>query len=394
LRILRLITRLNAGGPARHVVWANQGLARRGHETLLAFGGVEPGEDDISVMARKAGVALAEIPGLRRSPGVGADAAALAGLLRLIRSFRPDVLHTHTAKAGTLGRIAALPARALPGRNRPRVFHTFHGHTLTGYFSPAFSLAMRVIEGALARYPTDRIVALSPLQKTELVRLLRLDPSRIVVIPNALELSEYDSLPPRGTFRRELGIPENRTLWGAIGRIAPVKNYSLLFEVSRSLAARLGAHAPVVVVVGGGDGLEEFRDRARREGLADSLIFCGPRFDLPQIYSDLDGVVLCSNQEGTPLCLIEAMVCGLPVVATAVGGVPDLLTRTFEGPLRSRIYRDLAEPRGSLVAAGDAAGLAEALSRRPSKRPPEGRTSPFRLERLLDDYEALYTGPG
>lgn len=392
MRILRLITRLNAGGPARHVVWANEGLARRGHETLLAFGGVEPGEDNLSVVARKTGVALAEIPGLRRSPGVVADTAALAGLLRLIRSFRPDIVHTHTAKAGTLGRIAVLAARALPGLHRPRVFHTFHGHTLTGYFSPAISAASRVVEGALARYATDRIVALSPLQKAELVRLLRLDPSRIVIIPNALDLSDFESLPPRGTFRREHGIPESRTLWGAIGRIAPVKNYSLLFDVSRSLRARLGTDAPVIVVIGGGDGLEGFRDRARREGLAESLVFCGPRFDLPQIYSDLDGVVLCSNQEGTPLCLIEAMVCGLPVVATAVGGVPDLLTSTFEGPLGNRIYRDLAEPRGTLVPAGDADGLAEALSRRPTRRAPEDRKSPFRLERLLDDFEALYSG--
>ena len=393
MKILRIITRLNAGGPARHVVWANEGLARRGYETVLAFGGVEEGEDDLSALARRGGVSLAEIPGLRRSPGAADDAAALRAIFRLLRSFRPDVVHTHTAKAGTLGRLAVLAASALPGRNRPRVYHTFHGHTLTGYFSPAVSLAMRVVEGALARFPTDRIVALSPLQKAELAALLRLPPARIVIVPNGLDLSDFDSLPPRGAFRRELAIPEGRTLWGAIGRIAPVKNYPLLFDVSRSLRSRFGPDAPAIVVVGGGEGLGGLRDRVRREGLDGSLVFCGPRFDLPQVYSDLDGVVLCSNQEGTPLCLIEAMACGLPVAATAVGGVPDLLTRTFEGPLETRVYRDLAEPRGTLVAAGDADGLTEALSRRVERRPPEGRTSPFRLERLIDDYEALYTGP-
>ncbi len=394
MRILRLITRLNAGGPTRHVVWANQGLSRRGHDTLLAFGSVEAGEDDLSALARESGVELAAIPSLRRSPGVAADLAALQAIRRLVHTFRPDVVHTHTAKAGSLGRIAVLASQALSRRHRPRVFHTFHGHTLFGYFSPFQSAAIRVAESLLARWATDRIVALSPLQKAELASLLRLDPSRIAIVPNALDLAAFDPRPPRGAFRRELGIDDDRTVWAAVGRVAPVKNYPLLFSVALLLRARLGVRAPVIVVVGGGDDLPRLRDRTRQEGLTEALIFCGPRFDLPQIYSDVDGVVLCSRQEGTPLSLIEAIACGLPVAATAVGGVPDLLTKTFEGPLEDRLFRDLDQPRGTLVPQGDAEGLARALSLPPSRRPPEGRASPFRLDRLLDDLESLYGSQG
>jgi glycosyltransferase involved in cell wall biosynthesis len=261
---------------------------------------------------------------------------------------------------------------------------------MTGYFSPLGSALARLTEAALARLATDRVVALSPLQRAELGRLLWLDPGRIVILPNALDLSSFATLPSRGAFRRELGIPAETFLWGAVGRLAPVKNYAQLFAVARLLRERLGEAAPAVVAVGGGEGLEAFRQRVVDEGLAGRLVFCGPRLDLPQIYADLDGAVLCSHQEGTPLSLLEAIACGLPIVATAVGGVPDLLELTFEGPLEHRVFRQLERPHGVLVPPGDAAAMAEQLAARPSRRAPAAATSPFGLPRLLDDLESLY----
>jgi glycosyltransferase involved in cell wall biosynthesis len=390
LRILRILTRLNAGGPTRHVVWANAGLAARGHQVLLAAGTTEGGEDDLSGFAQRMEVEVVPIPGMSRTPRLRADASALADLLRVVRRFRPDVVHTHTAKAGSLGRLAAMLGGRWRRGRRPRVFHTFHGHTLTGYFPPLTSAVFRGVEALLARAATDRIVALSPLQRAEIARLLRLDPRRIVVVPNALDVSAFRTLPPRGAFRCELGVPDSQFLWGAIGRIAPVKNYDLLFDVARLLREHEGDAAPAIVVIGGGDGLEGFRRRARSEGLLGRLTFCGPRLDLPAVYADLDGVVLCSHQEGTPLSLIEAMVCGLPIVATEVGGVPDLLLRSFEGPLGNRVYRALERPHGVLVHPGDAAAMAARLAERPARRPGQAESSPYRLSRLLDDLEALY----
>lgn len=392
MRILRVLTRLNAGGPTRHAVWANAGLASRGHQVLLAAGQVEPGEDDLSSFAERLGVEVASIPGMSRTPHAGADLSAVSDLRRLVRRFRPDVVHTHTAKAGTLGRLAVALARMPPQGDKMRVFHTFHGHSLTGYFSPVASAIFRGVESVLARLATDRVVALSPLQRAELSRLLRLPPDRIVIVPNALDLAAFETLPPRGAFRRELGIPEGKFLWGAVGRIAPVKNYAQLITVACLLRERLGGAAPTIVVVGGGQGLDGFRRRVHDEGLDGCLVFCGPRLDLPRIYADLDGMVLCSHQEGTPLSLIEATVCGLPIVATAVGGVPDLLLRTFAGGLWDRRFDDLDRPRGALVKPGDADELADHLAQRPMRRAPEASSSVFRLPRLLDDLEALYDG--
>jgi glycosyltransferase involved in cell wall biosynthesis len=392
MRILRVVTRLNAGGPTRHAVWANAGLAARGHQVLLAAGRVESGEDDLSNFAARLGVEVVSIPGMSRTPHARGDLSAVTDLRRLVRRFRPEVVHTHTAKAGTLGRLAVALARVPPQGEAFRVFHTFHGHSLTGYFTPLASVVFRGVEAVLARLATDRVVALSPLQRSEIARLLRLPPARIVIVPNALDLAAFETLPSRGDFRRELGLPEGKFLWGAVGRIAPVKNYAQLVTVACLLRERSGHAAPAIVVVGGGEGLEGFRQRVRDEGLEGRLVFCGPRFDLPQIYADLDGVVLCSHQEGTPLSLIEATVCGLPIVATAVGGVPDLLLRTFAGGLWDRRFYELERPRGALVRPGDAGELALQLAERPPRRAPEASSSVFRLPRLLDDLEALYGG--
>jgi glycosyltransferase involved in cell wall biosynthesis len=372
------------------VVWANAGLAARGHDVLLAAGTVEDGEDDLSDFALRLNVEVAAIAGMSRTPRLRADASALGELTRLIRRFRPDVVHTHTAKAGSLGRTAAALAGTRRGNRRLRVFHTFHGHSLPGYFSPLRSAAFRGVEGLLARVATDRVVALSPLQRAEIAGLLRIDPRRIAVVPNALDVSAFDPLPPRGGFRRALGVPDSRFLWGAVGRIAPVKNYGLLFDVARLLRESQGDAAPAIVVVGGGGGLEDFRRRVGAEGLEERLIFCGPRLDLPQVYADLDGVVLSSHQEGTPLSLIEAIVCGLPIVATEVGGVPDLLLRSFAGPLHDRVYQALEHPCGELVRPGDAAAMAARLAEQPARRAGDARSSPYRLSRLIDDLEALY----
>ena len=382
-----MLTRLNTGGPTRHVLWVNAGLEARGHDVLLAAGRVEAGEDDLSTLARDMSVEVASIAGMSRSPHLGGDLVGLAELRRLVRRFRPDVVHTHTAKAGTLGRLGAVLAHG--PRRRPRTFHTFHGHSMTGYFGRLGSALSRGMEALLARVATDRIVALSPLQRAEIATLLRLDPARVVVVPNALNLDSFAQLPARGAFRRELGVADDAFLWGAVGRLAPVKNYDMLFDVARGLRVRTGDGAPALVVVGGGDTLESYRQRVAGAGLEGRLVFCGPRLDLPQVYADLDGVVLCSRQEGTPLSLIEAIVCGLPIVATAVGGVPDLLLRTFHGSPRDRWFEELSEPRGVLVAPGDAAAMTEALLLCPGRRVDRDAAT-FGLPRLLDDLEDLY----
>jgi len=166
VRVLRVIARLNVGGPALHVTYLARGLAERGYETTLVAGDVARGEASMSFVAEQAGVEIVTLPGLSRELSPVRDALAAFRLARLIRKLRPDVVHTHTAKAGAVGRTAAL----LAWPRRPVVVHTFHGHVLRGYFGTGGTLVFRAIETLLAR-ASDRLIAVSPEVRDELVAL-------------------------------------------------------------------------------------------------------------------------------------------------------------------------------------------------------------------------------
>src|SRR5262245_11440492 len=167
IRVLRVIARLNMGGPALHVTYLAQGLGTRGYETTLVAGDVARGEESMAFVADRAGVEILRLSGLSRELSPVRDAVAAWRVARMIRRLRPDIVHTPTAKAGAIGRVAAVIAR--PWR-RPVVVHTFHGHVLRGYFGHAGTLLFRAIETALAR-TTDRLVAVSPEVRDELVSL-------------------------------------------------------------------------------------------------------------------------------------------------------------------------------------------------------------------------------
>lgn len=398
-RILRLVTRLNAGGPARHVAWVSEGLDARGWETRLLAGEPAAGEDDLS--AAVAGrVALRRVAGLSREIHPRRDAEAFAKIVAEIREFRPDVVHTHTAKAGLLGRSAAFAVNATRRRAaRIRVVHTFHGNVLSGYFSPFRARTFRHLERLLARRATDAILVLSPQQRAEIVDRFRVAPERKVsIVPLALDLAEFSIPTARGAFRRELGFPDDAFLVGIVGRIAPVKNHEMFVDAAaRTLEA--APHARFVVV-GDGPAAPALARRAHAAGLGSAIRFAGLRTDLTQIYTDLDVVALTSRNEGTPLSLIEAMASGRPVVATDVGGVRDLLTREWTGPVFDRRFSDSRTPRGLLVDSGDIQGFASALvglasdAARRDALGAAGRLyarSGHDLPRLLDDLEEVYS---
>lgn len=399
IRILRLITRLNAGGPARHVVWLSAGLRDKGYETRLVSGDLAPGESDLSSFAAEQGVAVDRICGLSREIDVRGDLRVIPGLVRLIRSFNPHIVHTHTAKAGFVGRLAARLVNAgRPPGSRLRVVHTFHGNVLSGYFHPAKEGAFRLLERGLAWGATDAIVVLSPQQREELVARFRVAPAeKTFVVPLALDLSPYAQLPARGRFRHEMGFADDAFVVGIVGRLAPIKSHEMFL---RAAAKTLGAVPKArFVVIGDGEGAPGLRALAESLGLADAVRFTGLRTDLAQIYADLDVVALTSRNEGTPLSLIEAMACGCPVVATDVGGVADILMREWTGPVAARTFFDSPSPRGLLVPSGDARAFANALERLAGDREPAralggaGRTYAFSghaLPRLIDDMDELY----
>jgi len=332
IRVARVIARLNIGGPARHTVLLSAGLDPARFETTLITGLVEPDEGDMSGLARERGLRPVVIPELRRALHPGRDLAALVKLTRLFARLRPDIVHTHTAKAGALGRAAALLARV------PVRVHTFHGHVLEGYFSPGVSRLFLAIERSLAR-ATDRIVVLSPRLRQGMLGMGIGRPEQVVVIPLGLELERFRALRPEPeALRRPLGIPPGTPLLGSLGRLVPIKDHQTLL---RALA--LLREGPHLAVVGDGACRGELEALAAALGIESRVHFLGWREDLETILAGLDVLISSSRNEGTPVSLIEGMAAGVPVLATDVGGVADLVT-----------HRET----GWLVPAGDPAALA------------------------------------
>jgi glycosyltransferase involved in cell wall biosynthesis len=333
LKILRIIARLNVGGPARHVVWLTDGLRANGYDTTLVTGVVPPGEDDMTYFAQSAGVTPHVIPQMSREISLR-DALASWKIFRLMLRERPDLVHTHTAKAGTVGRVAGLLYRwltpaALIGKPRAcRFVHTYHGHVFHSYYGPAKTNLFLTIERALARLVTDRIIVLSEQQRREINEKFRVGkPEQFAVIPLGLDLSVFENWQSRRSLlRSELKI-DDELLIGIVGRLTDVKNHDFFLRVAKKLiqSDTSGRRRLRFLIIGDGSMRPRLEAAADKFGISDDVIFVGTRNDPENFYPALDVVVLTSHNEGTPLTLIEAMANERPVVATAVGGVVDLL---------------------------------------------------------------------
>jgi glycosyltransferase involved in cell wall biosynthesis len=377
IKILRVIARLNIGGPAIHVVLLTSGMDRARFESVLVSGSENPGEGSMLDYALAHGVQPVVIPEIIGDFSLGPrELKALVRLYRLIRREHPHIVDTHTAKAGFVGRLAAYLARV------PVIVHTFHGHVLHSYYSPLKTQLLRRMERGLACL-TDRVIAVSERVKQDLVTYHVAGAEKIQVVPLGLELDPFfNGHEGKGAFRREWQLNGVERLVGIVGRLFPIKNHHLFVDaaalvVNQEPAARF-------VIVGDGVLRPELERHARNLGLGDRIIFTGWRRDLPRIYADLDVLAVTSNNEGTPVSAIEAMAAGCPVVATNVGGLPDLIR---EGET------------GCLVPPGDAAPLAEAvlhLLREPSTARRMGETARsmvrqrFAAPRLISDMERLY----
>jgi glycosyltransferase involved in cell wall biosynthesis len=317
VRVCRIIGRLNIGGPAIHAILLTQGLRARGYETVLVAGREGPREGNLHDLAAEKGVEPVILPELGREVRPYRDCTALVKLVRLLRRLRPDIVHTHTAKAGALGRIAAKLAGI------PVIVHTFHGHVLHGYFSRGTTRFFLTIERCLAAIST-KVLTVSDGQCRDLLRLRIGRPETVGVMPLGLELDGFlGSDLRRGELRRQLDVNAEAPLVGIIGRLAPIKDHATFLEA----ASDLHKSRPDVrfLIVGDGELRSRLEQQAHALGLDGCAHFLGWQRELEPIYADLDLVVLSSLNEGTPVSLIEAMAAGLPVVATKVGGVPDLV---------------------------------------------------------------------
>lgn len=368
------------GGPALHVAYLTAGLRERGYDTKLVAGSLARGEDSMAFVADARDVDIIRIDELGREISPLRDLLATVKLARLIRRERPDILHTHTAKAGTVGRVAAM----LAGRHAPPiVVHTFHGHVLRGYFGPLRSRVFRLLERWLASH-TTMLIAVSPQVRDDLVALGVAPPERFVVIRLGIELGERVTGEQDGRVesRRYLGIEQGRFAVGWIGRMTAVKRTDDVLVAFKRLREE-GVDA-VLCMVGDGPDRPHLEKRAHELGIVRDTLFLGYQEDVAPFYAAFDALVLPSSNEGTPVSAIEALAAGRPVVATRVGGVPDVVVEAEDG--------FLVEPG----ATGDIADRLAQLARDPELRERMGRAgrervlSRYAVNRLVDDVDRLY----
>jgi glycosyltransferase involved in cell wall biosynthesis len=382
--VLRVITRLNIGGPAIQAITLSHRLADRGFQTLLVHGRLGTGEGDMRYLLPET-VDARYVPWLRRPVAPLHDGLALIEMSRLLHRIRPAVVHTHTAKAGTIGRIAtAIYNRTIGKRTPARVVHTYHGHVLDGYFGPRTERLFTSAERRLARV-TDAIVVVSPQIGSELLtehRIGRAEQYRTIRL--GFDLSPLGAIdgPARHAARRALEVPPDAHVVSTVGRLTPIKQHRLFLEAARLIAARDAA--ALFLVVGDGELRDELEERARELGIGSRTRFLGWRRDLATIYAATDVFLLTSRNEGTPVALIESLASGVPGVSTDVGGVRDVIDN---GEI------------GLLAPPGDARALAEAVIAlladparrgRIGERGREAMTARYGADRLIDDVERLY----
>lgn len=373
IRVMRIIARLNIGGPARHIAqlaWLNP--AR--FDTLLVAGQPGPHEGSMADLLVGAPGRLVDVPELGRRIVPWSDLSSLFKIMRLMREFRPHIVETHTAKAGALGRLAAWLMRV------PVVVHTFHGHVFRGYWNATISNLFVLVERWLARR-THCLVTVSERVRRDLLEFNIAPPDKIVAIPLGFALDEFVSAPDEAgaAFRAGLGVPPGVPLIGNVGRLVPIKNQALFIALAQARVA--AGHAEHFAIVGDGGLRTQLESQIAEAGLTGRVHLTGWRRDLAAVYAGLDVVVNTSDNEGTPVAIIEAMAAGVPVVATAVGGVPDMIEHGQTGwlaapndvaALQAGLVQALARPRAVLAAAQN-----QALAR-------------YSRQRLLDDIERLY----
>ncbi len=328
-RVLRILNRLIIGGPAINATYLTKYMAPE-FETMLVIGGKDDHEQDADHLSVDLGIEPIVIPEMKRDIQPMNDGMAYRKVKKLIEKFKPDIVHTHAAKSGVIGRLAADACRV------PVIVHTFHGHIFHSYFSKWKTNTFIQIERYLARRSTG-IIAISESQKNELAHTYEIcNEDKIKIIPLGLDLDKFQQKQDikRGIFRKRYRLLDDDIAIGIIGRIVPVKNHSLFVAAAKRVLEQTSQHVKFVVI-GDGDMREQMEAEFREAGIDYAYIPADNReataictswqTEMDTVLAGLDIVALTSHNEGTPVSLIEAQAAAKPVVSTNVGGVADVV---------------------------------------------------------------------
>ena len=383
VRIARIVTRLNIGGPSIQAIGLSRDLSTHGFATCLLHGRRSDNEgymgDLLSIRAER----IEYVPSLVRRISPFHDVRALWVLTRTLWQWRPRVVHTHMAKAGTIGRLAALLYNSLTRGPKAKLIHTYHGHVFEGYFGRRTTKIFLAIERWLAKH-TDSIVAISPRVRDDVIATFKIAAApQVTIIPLGFDLTPFLTITGehRARARAELSVPDGAIVITTVGRLTAIKAQSLFL---RAAALLMGTSRFQFIIVGDGELRQQLESEAKTLGLAHATRFLGWRGDLQNIYAATDVFVLTSRNEGTPVALIEAMAASTACVSTDVGGVRDVVASPDQGILvpfddvraLARAIQVLVDDEGARTAMGERARVSV-------------RTR-YDHRRLVDDISNLY----
>ena len=384
-KVLRIINRFNIGGITYNVSYLSKYL-EPDYETLLVGGPEEEGEDSSLYIPQNLGLKPVVLKQFQREISLKADYAAYKEIKKLIKEFKPDIVHTHASKAGAIGRLAAIHCKV------PVIIHTFHGHVFHSYFGKLKTNFYKFIERYLARKSTA-IVAISNKQKVELSETFQIAPKeKIHVVPLGFDLTKFtvNKEQNRKEFRQTYNLSENQIAIGIIGRLAPIKNHDLFVEAIAFLKQH-SCPSFKAFIIGDGDTKQTIMEACDRFQVSYSsnptdpvdIVFTSWITNVDWALHGLDIVALTSLNEGTPVSIIEAQAAGKYVVSTNVGGIEDVLHP--ECGLLSAVSDKSAFFENLLSAVNN-----QSSNSKQAQKGIEWAIAKYSYSRLVDDMRSLY----
>ena len=381
-KIILVNSRFSIGGAIVYSTFIAKYFNNDNYETILIAGTADENEVSMEEFALRHQVKPILIPEIGREISLFDDLVALWKIFQIMLKEKPDIVHTNSSKGGLLGRIPAILLRV------PLILHTYHGHVFSGYFSKLKTKLIIWIEKILAVF-TRIIIVISRLQFEDICLKYKIAADhKFRIIPFGLELERFRDLKPfQHNLRQEYSIPEKQVIVGTVGRLFAIKNQIMFLHAIKKIVNSDRQINTRFIIVGDGDLRQELENYVRQNNLNDWVIFTGNRFDQENIYAALDVFVLTSNNEGTPVTLIEALACGIPVVCTRVGGIPDVLNNIKSILIEKGDDQNLADELQKLITDADYRNqFKQNHYQEMEKR--------YSVRRLLQDLEGIYNQVG